>query len=1055
MATAQPTAVASTKTAYSFKRGSEWRKWDLHVHTPGTKKNDQYVSDTGDVLDIFCDRIEASDVCAVGITDYFSVDCYFRFIQRFKEKYPHSAKVFFPNVELCTSDVVNAASEEVNIHLIFNPFLEDCEKNVTNFLRQLDTNKTRGAGGQRVKASELKTQADFQEATTTRDLIKKAFNDTFGDKAELTDYVLILAAANNDGIRAATEEVHGKRRGKKRKALISDEVDKFSHGFFGNTSNTEYFLTVNRLEDGSTTSPKPVVSGSDAHSFNDLDRWLGKVVLQDGVRIKEATWIKADLTFEGLKQIIFEPADRVFIGEEPDIERRVRENKRRYISALHIDQIPGYDERHGTWFKAEEIELNKELVAIIGNKGNGKSALTDTIGLLGNSHNQKYEREAKKEELLSFLNKDKFLKGNCASNFVGQLHWYAGPPDEAQLDTNTDTTVPENVEYLPQKYLEKICANIEDDEFRHKLNEVIFEYVKENDRYGQNTLDDLITYLSNQIGADIKIAKSTLHDANVKVVSLERRLTPDYKKELEEKLKLKQADIEAHNEARPEEKQKPVEGGEEAAKSLQEIEAIDKKLQKLKGDTEEAEVESSAVSLAAENLRQARQTIERHVNALTGLKSKFQQLLGTEGIAFEDVVSVTASYAKLDGVIATKEYRLRELDELLRDENDIDALDLPSDDARTAKSKSLICQKTTLDNTRKEITDKLDKPNREYQAYLAELSKWLSRQKALEGDLQNPAPSTFNWLKQELDTVTTKLPQELLLAKDARVVASKQVLSKKKSLIAFYVAVKRSIDDEIKKYGTDLGEYNISIEASLKFDQVFHDEFFRFVNQQVKGTFHGTEDGRAALQKLTDAVSSWEDETQVFGVLGAIDNALHTDQRDGQGDDVVRDIFKQMRAQKKEPVDLYDYMFGFDYLEAKYDLRIDGKDLRELSAGERGGLLLIFYLMLDRRDIPLVIDQPEDNLDNKSVYEILVTFLKKAKKRRQIILVTHNPNLAVVADAEQIIHVSIDKKDRKNDFTYRSGAIENPEINKAVVDILEGTLPAFDNRRLKYRKQIK
>ena len=111
--------------------------------------------------------------------------------------------------------------------------------------------------------------------------------------------------------------------------------------------------------------------------------------------------------------------------------------------------------------------------------------------------------------------------------------------------------------------------------------------------------------------------------------------------------------------------------------------------------------------------------------------------------------------------------------------------------------------------------------------------------------------------------------------------------------------------------------------------------------------------------------------------------------------------------------------------------------------------------LLDRREIPLVIDQPEDNLDNESVYQILVTFLKKAKKRRQIIMVTHNPNLAVVADAEQIIHVSINKKNKINDYSFYSGSIENPEINKKVIDILEGTLPAFDNRRIKYRKVTK
>lgn len=207
------------------------------------------------------------------------------------------------------------------------------------------------------------------------------------------------------------------------------------------------------------------------------------------------------------------------------------------------------------------------------------------------------------------------------------------------------------------------------------------------------------------------------------------------------------------------------------------------------------------------------------------------------------------------------------------------------------------------------------------------------------------------------------------------------------------------------------------------------------------------------LRRFTDVVTDWEDEDQVFTALNAIADALHVDRReDVSPQNAVRDVFKQMKGQKTSQ-ELYDYLFGFDYLITKYDLKVDGKDLSELSPGERGGLLLIFYLMLDRQDIPLVIDQPEDNLDNKSVYEILVTFIKQAKKRRQIILVTHNPNLAVVADAEQIIHVSIDKKVGKHDFDFFSGGIEEPRINQAVVDILEGTLPAFDNRRLKYRRQ--
>jgi ABC-type cobalamin/Fe3+-siderophores transport system ATPase subunit len=125
------------------------------------------------------------------------------------------------------------------------------------------------------------------------------------------------------------------------------------------------------------------------------------------------------------------------------------------------------------------------------------------------------------------------------------------------------------------------------------------------------------------------------------------------------------------------------------------------------------------------------------------------------------------------------------------------------------------------------------------------------------------------------------------------------------------------------------------------------------------------------------------------------------------------------------------------------------KELHQLSPGERGTLLLIFYLLLDKSDIPLVIDQPEENLDNQTVYEVLVPCVKEAKQQRQIIMVTHNPNLAVVCDAEQIICANLDKKNNYL-MEYTSGAIEYPVINQAVVDILEGTMPAFDNRDSKY-----
>jgi predicted ATPase len=174
-------------------------------------------------------------------------------------------------------------------------------------------------------------------------------------------------------------------------------------------------------------------------------------------------------------------------------------------------------------------------------------------------------------------------------------------------------------------------------------------------------------------------------------------------------------------------------------------------------------------------------------------------------------------------------------------------------------------------------------------------------------------------------------------------------------------------------------------------------------------------------------------------------DALENDKRpDGKR---VR-VSDQIRKGKSS-LGLYETMFSLDYLKPRYTLRMGDKELHQLSPGERGMLLLVFYLLVDKDDIPLVIDQPEENLDNQTVYELLVPCIKEAKQRRQIFIVTHNPNLAVVCDAEQVICAELDKKDNYR-MNYLSGAIENPKINKAIVDVLEGTMPAFDNRDSKY-----
>lgn len=137
----------------------------------------------------------------------------------------------------------------------------------------------------------------------------------------------------------------------------------------------------------------------------------------------------------------------------------------------------------------------------------------------------------------------------------------------------------------------------------------------------------------------------------------------------------------------------------------------------------------------------------------------------------------------------------------------------------------------------------------------------------------------------------------------------------------------------------------------------------------------------------------------------------------------------------------------------------------KMSAGKRGILLLKILIEVNTEDkTPILIDQPEDDLDSKSVYKHLVNYIKKAKKRRQIILVSHNPNIVVGCDSEEIIIA----EQKNKQFSYVSGSLENSYIKKDengnnleispntagirenVCDILEGGEEAFKKREQKY-----
>jgi energy-coupling factor transporter ATP-binding protein EcfA2 len=107
----------------------------------------------------------------------------------------------------------------------------------------------------------------------------------------------------------------------------------------------------------------------------------------------------------------------------------------------------------------------------------------------------------------------------------------------------------------------------------------------------------------------------------------------------------------------------------------------------------------------------------------------------------------------------------------------------------------------------------------------------------------------------------------------------------------------------------------------------------------------------------------------------------------------------------------------------------------------------------DGDDRPLVIDQPEENLDPQSIYAELVPLFQAAKRKRQVIMVTHNANLVINTDADQIViaEVGAHTGDGLPPITYRSGGLDEAPIRKLVCDILEGGERAFQDRAKRLR----
>lgn len=182
--------------AVGNRSGSIWRRWDLHLHAPGTKLSSAF-GDAGDeeVWGRYLDALSDSPVEVFGITDYFCCDTYFEVERRFRQRHSDSPKVFFPNLELRLSESISSDGSHPNIHVLFDNTPEYCDADkIRRLLTNLETQSIDDANA-KTRCCDLHSAAQIEAATVSLDGLLGALHSTFGHAKPY----LLAFPANNDG----------------------------------------------------------------------------------------------------------------------------------------------------------------------------------------------------------------------------------------------------------------------------------------------------------------------------------------------------------------------------------------------------------------------------------------------------------------------------------------------------------------------------------------------------------------------------------------------------------------------------------------------------------------------------------------------------------------------------------------------------------------------------------------------------------------------------------------------------------------------------------------
>lgn len=446
-------------------RGSRWQRWDPHTHAPGTLFNDQFLGD----WEAYLAKWEAATppLRALGITDYYLTDTYEQVrAARASGRLPQ-CQLIFPNVEMRLS--IGAKRSFLNIHLLVNPKASNHIDELKRFMERLSFDAFNDSFCCRRddlirlgRRADSKITSDAAALRRGADQFKVDFNQLRKEyqKNEWAEANILVAVSGNtsDGIAGLQEPAD---------TTLREEIEKFAHIIFnGNPKNRDYWLGLGVLNPDQIRlrydGLKPCLHGSDAHS-------LAGVGAPDQNRY---TWIKGAVNFETFQQACIDP-DRAYVGEEPP------------AGATPSQTIDRVSVANAPWAQTPHLRLNAGLVAIIGPRGSGKTALADMIARGCDATSERLSRQ-------SFLVRARQLLAGVTVT----LTWADGTGSPSQaLDADKPLFSWEypRARYLSQKFVEELCASEGvTDELLREIERVVFEAHDINEREGATYFSELV-----------------------------------------------------------------------------------------------------------------------------------------------------------------------------------------------------------------------------------------------------------------------------------------------------------------------------------------------------------------------------------------------------------------------------------------------------------------------------------------------------------------------------------------------------------------------------------